>query len=568
MNLTLCVVTKSQIYALTSACVSQITSSHEFPNVQLCLCIGQSDLPKARSSQLSHWYEKAKQEDVFMFIDADQIFVPKDIQRALELIKTYDVVCGAYPRKDGAMTLEPKNIVQFNRNLGGDLYYGATGMMMISYNIVDKIAKEIGPSVSVSRTDKAYPFFLERIVNEKVLGPTKDLWLSEDYSFCWLVRKTGGVVHGFISPTIGHIISMEKFVDIPKVKTWPSKSIVIYCGETSEKWSPNSLSTGIGGSETAVIHLARFWAQNNYSVTVFCNCDQPDVYDNVNYVSTNRFNPNDSFDIIILWRGIEMADIYDFSARCRILDLHDLILPSQATERIFTHMDKICVKSEYQKSLLNSTSEKIVVIPNGGAIKEDMSITKDPNYIIYSSSYDRGLPYMLKWGWPLIKKACPDAYLNIYYGWNGFDARVSKLNDPINIAESNLYKDTVLKLMNQEGVKERGRISNSELIHEKTKANVHYYVGDFQEIDCISVRESACVGAIPVVSGSVEVFNEKPYCIKISGDPHSRETQEEGAQKIIQLIQNSKEVRENIILQMQNCKESWKDTAEKWMELF
>lgn len=119
--------------------------------------------------------------------------------------------------------------------------------------------------------------------------------------------------------------------------------------------------------------------------------------------------------------------------------------------------------------------------------------------------------------------------------------------------------------MAQDGVKECGRISQEELLKEKAKANIHLYTGDFQEIDCISVRESACLGAIPVVSKNVEVFAEKPYCISIEGDPRSKIMQEKTAEKVIEILKNP-ELAES--LRQGPVNETWENTALEWLKLF
>jgi hypothetical protein len=37
---------------------------------------------------------------------------------------------------------------------------------------------------------------------------------------------------------------------------WSKKSVVMYCGETPNTWSPDSTKDGVGGSEEAVINMA------------------------------------------------------------------------------------------------------------------------------------------------------------------------------------------------------------------------------------------------------------------------------------------------------------------------
>ena len=47
--------------------------------------------------------------------------------------------------------------------------------------------------------------------------------------------------------------------------------------------------------------------------------------------------------------------------------------------------------------------------------------------MLYASSYDRGLQYLLEM-WSDIKKRIPEAELHIAYGWNLFD--IARGNDP------------------------------------------------------------------------------------------------------------------------------------------
>lgn len=565
--LTICILAKSEIVGLTVASLLEAINCADLNRtvtLQPCLALGQSDLPKARSEQLSVWYRTASNGDYFLFVDADQTFRPADIFRSLLYSLNADVVCGSYSRLNGTMTVEPKDVGNFYQNKSGELWYGSTGFMMISYPIVDKLVKFFKKPIQISNKTSVYPFFYERIVDEPELN-RKELWLSEDYSFCWLVRQHGAKVFGYIS-SIGHVIPKEHFVEMPDKIVWDEKSIVVYCGPTAESWSPKSMtSRGLGGSETAIVRLAPYWVKQGYRVDVFCNCGEDSgTYDGVHYHREQAFNFTDDFNILIVWRVIEVLNLTTVKAKKCILDLHDIVKPELLTTKVLSNVHHYCVKSKYHASMLTGVDEsKIHVIPNGGAYDVEIEeVKKDPNYLIYASSYDRGLAYMLKWGWPKIKKACPDAYLKIFYGWEGFD----KLNPKT--PDVQLYKDILLELMKQPGVMEMGRIKREDLLKEKVRANIHYYMGNFQEIDCISVRESACLGVIPVVPKEVHVFEEKDYCITIDGNPEKQETQECASKKIIELIQQPK-MADKIRKKMKVPKdETWEETAGKWVRIF
>ena len=569
MVLTICLMTKQDVCALTAACLMSVMGKTiEGHAVSPQIAMGQSDLPKARSEQVSTWFEQARPGDLFLFLDSDQTFTEKDLETSIYYLSEAGVVCGAYPRKNGTMTVQPINLVSFYRERHGPLWFGSTGFMAFTYETIQKIIQEyVRDPVFISQGEKkTYPLFLERIVDEPELG-LKSLWLGEDFSFCWVARQCGIPIHGYISPTIGHILPIERFVTPPSTFVWPEKSIVYYCGNTSEPWSGKSIEKGIGGSETAVIKLSEEWVKKGYRVTVFCNCDSPGMYRGVQYCHHSEFNVTDRFDIFISWRAIHVYNYFDIQARVALLDLHDIVSPAQITERVWKNVSKICVKSGYHAGLLGNTQDKVAkvaIIPNGGAeMFPNTAEERDPNYVIYASSYDRGLPYILKWAWPKIRQSCPNAYLKIFYGWNGFDASQPKTKDV------QLYKDTVLELMSQEGVQECGRIPREQLLAEKRKANVHLYTGDFQEIDCISVRESACMGAIPVVSKQVQVFGEKKYCILVDGDPHTQSMQEKAAEMVSTLIRDisyANGVRKRIVQSIPD--ETWETVAKEWEKVF
>ena len=491
-----------------------------------------------------------------IFQNLDLRYLPLGIERQ-NLI-----VCGVYARKTEGLTSVPEDTIQFFTNREGLLKYGATGFMLMNFSIVDKVGRDIGGVCQVSKNKFAVPFFYERIVSDAEMGKD-NLWLSEDYSFCWSVRKLGGRIYGYISPTIGHIIPTEKFVTtLNEGKTWPEKSVVYYCGHTAEKWSPKNLEKGLGGSELAVITLTKYWVRNGYNVTVYCNCNGVGNYEGVEYKEYKDFNFMDNFDILILWRELNTPTEIKFKARKVYVDLHDIMYPKQITPKFVNNITAVCVKSKYHATFLgtNISEEKIRVISNGGTLEkpENVFACKDPNYLIYASSYDRGIEGMLKWGWPIIKRKCPNAYLKIFYGWEMFDLLNLK-------SEKNLsFKERVCNLMKQDGVMECGRMPHDKLLKEKEKASVHYYVGGWPEIDCITIRESASLGTIPVVA-DYQVFKEKDYCVKVGEDPLTEDTHVKAAEKVVEVMENLEKYRS--LIQPPES-ETWENVAKKWIELF
>jgi hypothetical protein len=146
------------------------------------------------------------------------------------------------------------------------------------------------------------------------------------------------------------------------------KSIVYLASffeEHVEEWNGNSLKTGIGGSETAVILLAEDWAKKGYDVWVFCDTPEDTVINGVKYVKYWKFNFADKFDTLILWRTPFYLPKKP-NARNLFLDLHDIVHEPIYTDTFLNQVDKVFFKSKAHRNQLKKLSdEKAVVISNG-----------------------------------------------------------------------------------------------------------------------------------------------------------------------------------------------------------
>lgn len=338
-------------------------------------------------------------------------------------------------------------------------------------------------------------------------------------------------------------------------KTWPNRSIVYYTGHTPYEWSPKNLNTGLGGADARIIYLSREWVKLGYHVTVFINCGVSEgIYDGVNYQNYTKFNPFDHFDTLIMWQFAWRLSKKTKTNRLW-LDLGSVLLPQEVTAKKLEHYDRIFCKNNYHRSLLPEIDDsKIAIIPNG-IDKKFISLkdnSKDLNKIIYASNYIRGLEKMLQYGWHIIKREIPSAELFIYYGWN-------KKTD-------SKTKNRITQLMDQPGVREMGKVGRDILMKEKSTSAINYYGCTFQELDCNTVRESALVGCVPVTTNYAGL-QDKTYCLKISGNPHLQETQENLAYKIVELLKNPEQLRQISLKFSELVKdETWENVAKLWLD--
>ena len=214
-KLTICILSRDLIHAHTSMCLNQVSTNPELLNrynISQRMFVGGSLLSITRSVALTEWFQDSVNDDLFLFIDADQTFSVNDILKAITLLDETqsDVVCGAYPRHDGQMVVKPYDVSNFESEQHGPIKYGATGFMLISKTILHKL--DLMPVHVYGRENNVIPYFNLRVIDEFKDGKSINLWLSEDYSFCWLIRQYGGKIHGFISPTLGHILTEHKYL--------------------------------------------------------------------------------------------------------------------------------------------------------------------------------------------------------------------------------------------------------------------------------------------------------------------------------------------------------------------
>lgn len=282
--------------------------------------------------------------------------------------------------------------------------------------------------------------------------------------------------------------------------------ITIFCGDGYEVWSEETMKTkGLGGSETAVVEIAKRLGVRGFKVTVFNSVKKTATFGNVTYKNYKKINFADKFNYFISWRNPALFEhVENLDAKKKYIWLHDVPNPQQFKN--VESIDKIFVLSKHHRQFLpNVAEEKFFYTSNGINVElieeiEKENIERDANRIIYASSADRGLERLLD-VWTEVKKEVPDAKLVWAYGWNTFDAIRS--GDP----EAMAWKKTMQNKMKELGVEELGRLSKADLIREFFKANIWAYPTEFDEINCIVAQEAQACGCYPITSGH-GVLNE------------------------------------------------------------
>ena len=358
-----------------------------------------------------------------------------------------------------------------------------------------------------------------------------------------------------------YVLSVQ-FKHMP-TRVWGDKEITYYCPRSVEPWSPKSLKEGgIGGSETAVINLAKEWAKQGYKVTVYnwCSTDEG-TYDGVEYVNFWNFNWKDDFNILISWRYPELFDI-DVSAKFKAVDVHDVMSPADFLPSRLDKIDKIFVKTRAHADCFPNIPEEKFAFANNGL---DLSRFKDgvekiPGKVIYSSTPNRGLDILLD-VWPNIKEKVSHAELHIFYGFKTY-YELEK-NNPERMA---WMKSIEEKVKTTEGVIWHDRVDQDTLAKHFQESEVWAYPTYFYEISCITAMEAMAANTIPVTidyGALKETINGNGYVIE--GDVYLPEVQAEFQAEVIEQLEAPEEydgmsyVQENL---------SWETIADKWIQVW
>lgn len=373
-----------------------------------------------------------------------------------------------------------------------------------------------------------------------------------------------------------------------KDQAWPSKSIAIMTGDTAlDAWGPWSLADGIGGSEEAIIRLAPKLAAKGYKVVVFAKPgDKAGLYDGVMWRNFWEANLKDTFDVFIGWRNPSLFDL-DIKARKRYLWMHDVMEPGEFTPQRLANLDKVILLSKYHRSLFPMIpDDKVLMSGNGidpeefdrpsqpvpASIKgtgfftpmdiapgEELGEFRDPHKILYASSHVRGLAYLYKI-WPEVKKAVPDATLDVYYGRESYD-KVHRGNPE----RMKWMDDMINKAKELEGVTDHGKVAQDTITKAGFSSGIWAYPCPFPEIYCITAIKSQASGAVPVASNYAALDETIQFGHKQAFGEFDGRDLESYRDALIHWLQHPEE-QEKIRPEMMKWArtQSWQAIADQW----
>jgi len=343
------------------------------------------------------------------------------------------------------------------------------------------------------------------------------------------------------------------------------KTIAIfgYRYEELGPWDPDTVKTGLPGSEEAVVYMAKQLANLGYKVVVLAfppkdsKHSLPDA--NPRYVDITA-DDGAHYDIAISLRQIWLGAKLRNRANLIYLWPHDFNTMAVSPPQVNSY-DGVLWLSKWQRNQWISTQplfEKFTPIFGNGVNPEQFQpIAKRENSYacIYASSYLRGLDVLLD-VWPEIKTRFPRASLDIYYGWQHYSSGITP--DYVLNLQKKLTDSIPLD------VHEHGCVGHDELTKANEKASLWTYPCTYQETFCITGLRAQFAGAVPVIiNGSAleETVQNGFICSK----------REEYLKNLIEAMSYADKITEEDRNHMRSfiLKDyTWERLAQKWSEEF
>jgi glycosyltransferase involved in cell wall biosynthesis len=269
-------------------------------------------------------------------------------------------------------------------------------------------------------------------------------------------------------------------------------SNIIYGG-----WSAKQYDSGLGGSEEKLIEFSREMVKRGHEVTVYMNGEWGN-FDGVEYKAHGSFEPLERHDVFISFKAKEILT-QSINAKKKFHWTTEI--EPEWPKYLLNEVDAVICISKYQLSRMPWLGDKGRVMYLWADMPLVVGVHKKENSILYSSSFDRGLEELLK-NWAKVKETLEVDKLVITYGWDFMD-KMLKFNPRMAA-----WKESMVKLMEQEGVEMLGRVSNDQMWSEYAKAK--YWClplnNPDSELFCINAIKAQLCGAQPLVikAGSLQ----------------------------------------------------------------
>lgn len=261
----------------------------------------------------------------------------------------------------------------------------------------------------------------------------------------------------------------------------------------------------LGGSETALVSMARALRRLGHRVTVYCSIREPHECCGIDYRPAQRLageRAGRDCDVLLAARFFEVLQL-PVAARMQGLWFHDMpqaealpVLSASLARASFCFFLSRFHLGAYEAhfpdlgrhSLLTSNGVDFDAIDEVRATHGKAS--SSPRFF-YASRPERGLAVLLSEIWPVLKRRIPEAELRIS------TYSLQDLRQPDRVLEHNRLCDELIR--RSPGVHQIGPLTRRRLWQELAAADAVLYPTDFPESSCMVALEAQALG-VPIVT--------------------------------------------------------------------
>ena len=341
----------------------------------------------------------------------------------------------------------------------------------------------------------------------------------------------------------------------------PNKPILCFVADGGfNPWTGSTiLTSGVGGSETFIIEIARYIKkEDNFDVYVFCNTpnQEDENFEGVNYRHLSKYYEFINTTYVkhcIVSRYSEYLPLtFKGHSENVYFIIHDLTSTGNVIP-IDLKLKNILCLTEWHVQYFTSIFPDFKTITSSfyhgidDSFNCDIIDKKIKNKFIYSSYPNRGLLELLQM-WPKIYKKEPTStlhiYSDIYNKWSN-DVEPEKMTSIKNLINEYAINENKL------GIYYHGWVSKQELAEAWITSDMWFYPCTFMETFCLTALEAACSKTLCITNHLAALQNTVANRgVIISGNPTTQEWQEEALNKLFSFMDDNNKVNKQNLIEM------------------
>lgn len=341
----------------------------------------------------------------------------------------------------------------------------------------------------------------------------------------------------------------------------------------------DSLTEGsIGGSETALLYMAKELAKRGHDVKVFCNCSKPGRYDRVDYYDYNAswfdISSVAEWDVFVVSRNYHIL-AQKMHSKLNILWNHDIATDERgimtnvwATDAIFCnsqfHIDQWLSMADKVKPIVQKTRNGIDLKWIDAVRKKVAEKGRNKKQFLWGSRPERGMDILLQKTWPrILKEVGEDCQLIV----TGYSSEGLQISEPLKL----FYAQMQSLMTTTPNVKFLGSSTKETWYELLWTSGFLIYPTSFPEISCINALEAqAC--ELPIITTNEFALKEtvKDKNNLIDGHPKSEEYQNKFVSRVKRLMKNEFEYKRSQTIGREHVLKyyEWETIAGEWEDFF